>query len=257
MKEQNNKYIPAAIILAGFVIAGAIYLSEKQNNPTPVNTETQNIGIAIKPVSVDDHILGNTDAPIVMVEFSDTECPFCKNFQNTMNSLINTYGKGGQIAWVYRHFPLDSLHKKSRTESQATECAYKLGGNIAFWKYLDNVYSTTTSNDSLDFAKLPMIAELAGVDTVKFNDCLAKGNDAEKIEANLQDGVKAGAQGTPYTVMILKDKLSTSKKNSLASYIATSGLSDNVIISGTDKEVVLNGALPISYITAILDLILK
>jgi len=258
MQEQkNNLIIPISILLAGFLIAGGIYLSNKDKTPA-VNTNTvQQSDININPVSSTDHILGDPNAPIVLVEFSDTECPYCKMFQTTMQTVMSTYGKDGKVAWVYRYFPLDSLHSKSRKEAEAAECANELGGNTAFWKMLDTIYAETPSNNGLDAAKLPEFAKSSSVDVTKFNTCLASGKYASLVEADLQDGIKAGAQGTPYNVLILKNKLSSDAESTINNFIIKNNLAENVIISADKNKIVLNGALPIEMAKTIFDTILK
>lgn len=82
-----------------------------------------------------DHIRGNMDADVVIIEYSDIECPFCKRFHGTMNQVVETYGD--QVAWVYRHFPLESIHRNARPWAIESECVAEIGGNDAFWKYLD------------------------------------------------------------------------------------------------------------------------
>lgn len=265
-EQKSNLMIPASIILAGFLVATGIYFSNKGNTPAvknnPANETATNINI--KPVSSTDHILGDPNAPIVLVEFSDTECPYCKVFQTTMQTVMSTYGKAGQIAWVYRHFPLSKpdaqgnvLHRKSPKEAEATECVNELDGNTAFWKMLDTIYANTPGNDGLDLAKLPEYAKSAGVDVTKFNTCLASGKYADAVEADFQDGVNAGAQGTPYNVLILKSALSSSAESTINDFVLKNGLARNVIISSNKKEVVLNGALPIAMMKIVLDAILK
>ena len=258
MNEQKNKLsIPAAIVLAGFLIAVGIYISDRKNAPATTQPTPTVAAITFKPISKDDHILGNPDAPITIVEFSDTECPFCKSFETTMQGLMSTYGKNGQVAWVYRHFPLDSIHPKTRKEAEATECANELGGNTIFWKYIDTIYSNTPSNNGLDASKLPDFANAVGLDVTKFNTCLASGKYTAKVEAQFQDGLTAGAQGTPYSVMVLKNALTDDKKNSLTDLITKSGLSGNIIVSDDGKNIILNGAIPATYVTPIIDVILK
>jgi len=260
MQEQNKSlYIPAAIILAGFVIAGGIYFSNKGNTPATENKPeaVKQSDIVVSPVSANDYIRGNPNAPVTIVEFSDTECPFCKMFQNTMRSVIDTYGKDGKVAWIYRYFPLDQLHSKSRKEAEAIECVGSLGGNEAFWKMLDSVYANTPSNDGLDPAQLPVFAKEAGVDVIKFNACLSSGKFAKLVEADLQDGIKAGAQGTPYSVLILKNALSSSAETLLQNYMIKNNLVQNITISSDKTDVVLNGALPVDMVKAILDIVLK
>lgn len=161
---------------------------------------------AVKPIDGEDHILGNPDAPVKLVEFSDFECPFCKRFHVTMKRLMDEYGRDGNVAWVYRHFPIDSNHSKARKEAQAAECAGELGGNEAFWAYADRLFEVTPSNDRLDLTLLPRIAQDVGLDRAKFEVCLEGdsrgGKYAAHIEEDFQDASISGGNGTPYTVVI-------------------------------------------------------
>ena len=160
----------------------------------------------VKPVSGEDHIRGNANAQVKVVEFSDFECPFCKSFHASMKQVMEDYGKDGKVAWVYRHFPLDQLHSKARKEAQAAECAAELGGNKAFWAYADRLFEIAPSNDRLDLALLPKIGQETGLDQAKFEACLAGdqrgGKFATHIEANLQDAIASGGTGTPYSLVI-------------------------------------------------------
>ncbi len=104
--------------------------------------------ITMAPVTSADHIYGNPDAPTKIVEYSDTECPFCKQFHPTIKRIIDE--SNGTIALVYRHFPLDSIHPKTRHEAEATECAADQGGNDMFWKYTDALFTATNSNNTFD-----------------------------------------------------------------------------------------------------------
>ena len=160
----------------------------------------------VKSVSGEDHIRGNANAPVKVVEFSDFECPFCKSFHSTMKQVMQYYEKDGKVAWVYRHFPLDQIHSKARKEAQAAECAAELGGNKAFWTFADGLFEIAPSNNRLDLALLPKIAEGMGLDKAKFETCLAGdqkgGKFATHIEANLQDAVASGGTGTPYSLVI-------------------------------------------------------
>ena len=117
--------------------------------------------IKMKPVSDGDHILGDKNASVKIVEFSDTECPFCKRFHTTMQQVVKD--NNGQVAWVYRHFPLDQLHSKARKEAEATECAAEMGGSEKFWAYLNRIMEVTPSNNGLDPAELPAIAAYVGL----------------------------------------------------------------------------------------------
>ncbi len=85
--EQKNSLIPASIIVAGLLIAGGLYFSNKPSAPIVQNQQGKVSQISIKPIDANEHLLGNPNAPVTIVEFSDTECPFCKNFQQTINKV--------------------------------------------------------------------------------------------------------------------------------------------------------------------------
>jgi|ERR1035437_402144 protein-disulfide isomerase len=227
--DNQEKPIPvsSAVIIAGLLIALAIIIVGKGNStsvssgtvtqpgaPTAQAGSLLNLGNSnnqnsqnnqttlnnMRPVSPADHILGNPNAPVKIVEYSDLECPFCKQFQSTMQQAMSEYGD--KIVWVYRQFPIASLHSKAPNESAASECANELGGNDVFWKYIDRVYQVTNSNNSLDPAQLPIIAQYVGLDVTKFNDCLASGKYAQKINADVQNATDTGGRGTPWTIVV-------------------------------------------------------
>ena len=161
---------------------------------------------AVQPISAEDHIRGDAKAPVKVIEFSDFECPYCKSFHSSMKQMMDDYGKDGKVAWVYRHFPIDEIHPKARKEAQATECAGEIGGNNAFWAFADRLFEIAPSNNKLDLAQLPQIAEFVHLDKAKFAACLSGdehgGKYAAHIEANQKDGTASGGSGTPYTLII-------------------------------------------------------
>ena len=108
----------------------------------------------------------------------------------------------GKVAWVYRHFPLDGLHRNARREAHATECAAELGGNEGFWDFINSVYEITESNDGLDLSILPDIAEEVGIDREKFIECQSSDRHADIIKFHEEDAVTSGGTGTPHTVLL-------------------------------------------------------
>ena len=211
----NKFLLPLAVIVAGIMISAAIYFGgsanlSQENNPLANDIE-------VKALSASDHVVGNPNAEIVIIEYSDTECPFCKTFHNTMKEVVSSYGTD-KVAWAYRHFPIASLHAKAIKEAEATECAAELGGNAIFWQYLDTIFETTNSNDSLDPLKLPEIAVSLGLDEAAFNTCLSSGKHNAFILQSVEDAVKAGARGTPYSVILSKsgDKMIINGAESMA-----------------------------------------
>lgn len=202
--KAQSYAIPFAIVIAGLAIAGAIYFSDEKKGPSP--TATAQANTAIDPVTAKDHIIGNPNAKIVIVEYSDTECPYCKMFHPTMERIMNEYGKDGKVAWVYRHFPL-SFHPKAPKEAEATECANKLGGNTKFWEYLSKLFEVTPGNNQLDPAELPKIAGKIGLDVTEFNKCLDSGEMKTIVDKDLASGQKAEVSGTPYAAILVNKKV--------------------------------------------------
>ena len=199
--------LPISIIIAGLLIAGGIYWNGKiaKENPTPAQRQqqaSQNLSDIIRPIDANDHILGSSEARILIVEYSDTECPFCKNFHSTMLSIMQDYGKDGNVAWVYRHFPIDELHSKSFKEAEATECAANLGGNSKFWEYINKVYEVTSSNDSLDPKELTTIATQVGLSSTAFDACLESGEVTPRVSFDIQNAQELGISGTPHSIII-------------------------------------------------------
>lgn len=211
--QSTTLTIPIAIIISGVLIAGAVYLgTSKGASTTAVNNQqpqqaAQPTGDleAMKAIASGDHIRGNPDAPVKIVEYSDPECPFCKRFHDTMKQVMDEYGKDGKVAWVYRNFPLDQLHPKARNEATAIECAGDLGGNDKFWAYADRLYEITPSNNNLDPAELPKIAQYVGLDVSKFNTCLTSGKFTKHIEDDVQNATATGGNGTPWSIVVDKN----------------------------------------------------
>lgn len=211
--------LPGAIIIAGAIIAIAIIWVKQPIKPTTGDNtaalaNAKSGEINMREVSTKDHIYGNPNAPVKIVEYSDPSCPYCKTFNPTMERIMTEYGPAGKVAWIYRHFPLDKpdqdgfiLHKNAGQESQAMECAAALGGNEKFWAYEKLLYETTPSvtqntPNGLDQKKLPEIAKSVGIDPVAFNECLSSGQFKDKVEADYLDGINAGITGTPFSVIV-------------------------------------------------------
>ncbi len=214
--EQGfNINMPTAVIVAGFLIAVAIYASGAstgsvgsvaQQAPAPTQAPGQGAGgppptkdVTVNPISNKDHYYGSQNAKVVLIEFSDLECPFCKRFHPTVKEIVDN--SNGKVAWVYRHFPLD-FHDKAKKEAEASECAAELGGNDKFWEYVNTLYEITPGNNGLDPAELPKIATKVGLDATSFQKCLDSGKYAERVKSDMADGAKAGVSGTPSTVIM-------------------------------------------------------
>lgn len=158
---------------------------------------------SVPPPSADDHLYGNPDAPVTLIEYSDFECPFCKRFHGTAKRLVDA--SDGQVNWVYRHFPLGFHNPGAQKQAEAAECAAELGGNEVFWRFADTIYARTTSNGhGFPIEKLvPLAAEL-GLDKTKFQQCLDSERFAEKVQQQMATGKGAGISGTPGNILFHK-----------------------------------------------------
>jgi protein-disulfide isomerase len=192
---RDQWLVPIAIIVAGAIIAVAVYFINKDKPATPSGQTAANV----RPYDpAQDHILGNPNAPIKIIEYSDMECPHCKTYAVTLKDLIGEYGPTGEVAWVYRHFPIAELHSKAPKESEAAECAAEVGGgDEAFFKFVDRVYEITPSNNGLDLGALPDIAAGVGLDREKFKACLDSGKYKAKIDSQVAEALALGIRGTP------------------------------------------------------------
>lgn len=148
-----------------------------------------------------DHIYGNPDAVVSLIEYSDFECPFCKNFHGTAKQIVEAYD--GKVNWVYRHFPLSFHNPGAQLQAEASECAAELGGNEAFWKYADTIYERTTSNgDGFPLDGLVPLAREIGLDGDAFSACIDERRYTKRVEEDFEEGVRIGIRGTPGNILL-------------------------------------------------------
>lgn len=268
-KEQSKKrdfLLPGSILVAALLVSIALVYSagKKSNNNLSANiagnVNQQNqpapAQINIKTVSAADHIYGDSNAPIQIVEFSDLECPFCKNFQPTLKQIVDS--SQGKAVWIYRQYPIAQLHPKAEKEAEAAECANELGGNDKFWAFIDKVFEVTPSNNGLDPALLPQIAVQIGLDQTKFNTCLSSGKYASFITESITAAQAAGANGTPYSVVVLKSPLDKTVLNLInAANAQTPSQYPLFTISADKTKFSINGALPAEQLKPIFDALTK
>ncbi len=145
----------------------------------------------VKPIDLKtDHLLGNPNAQVSVIVYTDFECPFCKRHHPTLKQIESKYGD--KVNFAYRHFPL-SFHPSAQKAAEGSECAAELGGNTAFWKYADEVFTL----DTLTLDKLPGVATKIGLNEQAFKTCLDSGKYAQKVKDQETQGAAEGVQGTP------------------------------------------------------------
>ena len=134
-------------------------------------------------------VRGATDAPVTIVEFSDFECPFCKQTHPTLKQLLERYP--GKVRLAYRDFPLDSIHPQARRAAEAARCASDQG---KFWEYHDVLF---TQSPQLTLEDLRRYAGQVGLDVTQFDGCLAAGVHKATVQRDLDEGNRLGITGTP------------------------------------------------------------
>ncbi len=156
----------------------------------------------LRPVDAKrDHISGNPDAPITLIEYSDFECPFCKRFHPTVVKLIEN--NQDKLRWVYRHFPLGFHNPGAQKQAEASECVAELKGNDAFWDFTDKIYARTKSNGKgFPLKNLRPLAEEIGVDGDAFSKCLDSGEMTARVKEDIANGILLGVSGTPAAFII-------------------------------------------------------
>lgn len=161
---------------------------------TPLPPGVERVEVAVSPD--DDPQLGSADAPVVIVEFSDFQCSFCKRFwEQTLPQLKKAYVETGKVRFVYRDFPL-AFHQHAQLAAEATECADEQG---AYWKMHDYLFEKQEEwSESLNAKELfGRYAHVLGLDAARFRDCLDTGRYAEEVKKDYQDGLAYGVEGTP------------------------------------------------------------
>jgi len=185
----------------GFFILLAVYLDNKNDAGPSANINTNvnqqagqpsaeaNLAKNLKKITKDNHLRGDLNAKVVMVEFSDLQCPYCSRAHDTLKQLVDNYD--GDVAWVYKHFPLDSLHPYARKAAEASECANDQG---KFWEFIDELYA---NQSSITLEYLSTVATQLDLNINEFNNCVTSNKYANKVNDDYQEGTSVGVTGTP------------------------------------------------------------
>ncbi len=195
--EKN--FLALAILVAGALISGSLFYTNsggKELTKAQIRPPGQN---AVVEVSEDDDpFLGNKNAKVAIIEFSDYQCPFCRAFwRDSLPQLKKEYINTGKARFVYRDFPL-SFHPMAAVSAQAAECAEEQG---KYWEMHDIIFSEQDKRGqgTVQFTvqELKGWALEIGLDANKFNQCLDSERYKLEVEKDFSDGSTAGVSGTP------------------------------------------------------------
>ncbi|TXG76366.1 DsbA family protein [Candidatus Dojkabacteria bacterium] len=212
--------IAGSILLGGLIISASILSSsgklqkladsgsaavaqQPSGNPTPAAQQPAGQPSGPVRVSVDnDPVLGNKNAPVTLIEFSDYECPFCKkSFTDLLPELKKNYIDTGKVKLVYRDFPL-SFHANAQKEAEAAECARSQSNDATYFKFHDQIFTQTTAGGTgLALTQLPVIAKNLGLNVNQFQQCLDSGKFKDEVAKDMADGSAVGVSGTPSWVV--------------------------------------------------------
>ena len=197
---KNEWLVPGAIIAAGILIAFAVYVTHhhaaiiQNGNPeavAPVNPTT-------------DHFVGNPTAPVVVIEYADIDSEYSKGFQQVMEQIMLTYGSTGQVAWVYRHFPLVGIDTNSEEHAEAAECVASLSNNSKFFAFIDALQVAAPGDSQFNPQGYDSVVSSLGISTGSFDDCCHRHNFRKKVAADYANGQAVGTSGTPFSVVLVK-----------------------------------------------------
>ena len=207
MQNTNNVLIPFSILLAGGMVAFAVFfgLSNQTSGPsvtqetdlTPQPTEAEAVVADFAPVLEDFAALGDPDAPVLMVEYSDFACPFCGRFhQSTKDQIVAEYVDADVVYFVRKDFIAVG-------GDRAAEAAHCAGDQGAYWEYTDILYANQEA-DRGNWASTEVhrgYAEQLGLDANALVSCFEDRTHQARVQASSQEAVANGGQGTPYFVI--------------------------------------------------------
>lgn len=186
-----------SIVIAGVLVAGAIiFVNLHPGSAIADNEGAVPASTSVPKPTADDHILGSPTAPVVLIEYSDFQCVYCSMVYPTIKKIVEE--SNGEIAWVLRNLPLDSIHPEARPAALAAECIAEQLGNDGFWAFADSMF---TDQENMGNARYLSLAGSLGADTGKYMSCVSSKKYNQKIGDESAQAQVAGAQGTPFTIV--------------------------------------------------------
>jgi len=203
--KKDTLWKTATFALLAIVLLGAI-IWILPNNPSPTGNVVNGNPtgtVSVEIVEGDNFLKGNADSKVIIYEYSDFECPFCQRaYLGAVTQIKESYSDE-EVAIIFRHMPLTSIHPNAQKSAEASECAADQG---KFVEMHDILFESGVAGGSETYKEY---AVQLGLNAEQFNSCLDSGEKAEKVRADLASAQAAGARGTPYFVIVGEDKKGT------------------------------------------------
>lgn len=197
--DKNPNFLPIIIVVAGVLIAASIFFV-RSNSATPMKGDLSQL----RPVSTADHLVGNPEAAVIIVEYSDIDCQYCKQFHEALEQVMADYGTQGNLAWVYRHFPLIEAHPHAAAHAEAAECVASLGNPDLFFRFIDALHQAAPDANQFDPTKYGPVVTSLGVSVSDFQTCIEGSKFEKRVADDFDNAVAIGAGGAPYSVILIK-----------------------------------------------------
>ena len=203
--DRAKLILPGSILIAAIFISGSLIYtrigaSKNLAGASLGGQQAPQAGDKVNVSADDDPFLGNKNAKVTIIEFSDFQCPFCRTFwRDTLSQLKKEYIDTDKIKFVYRDYPL-GFHQGAKPAAEGAECARDQG---KFWELHDKIFQEQDKQGqgTIQFSKSDVIkwAGQIRLDMTKFNQCLDSGKYKAEVEKDFADGTAAGVSGTPTT----------------------------------------------------------
>lgn len=254
---QNDKLIPISIVIAVIIVLFSfIQVTDVSFNFLKKNQEANSEKIYISKVDPEEPVLGNPEASVIFIEYSDTECPFSLAFAKEREKIISLYAEAGQIAWVYRSLPL--INDASFKKGLALECVAEENKNHIFWNYLldiqdKNIFDPKDNSVSVEMLLEPL--ERDGILNDNLIDCIKDERYTDKLTNNIKEAVDSGAERTPFTVILHSNNISQSKEEKIKNEVVN--LPEEILkIIPDSGQIILNGKIPFENLKNIVDILI-
>lgn len=194
---MGKNFVPLAVVAGSLIIAGAIIYVGRNSPESDIPEQENAVSFSLEG----EPSLGNSEAKVTVVEFSDFQCPFCAKFVlETFPQIKQEYIDMGKIRMVFKNFPLMNIHENAEGSAEASECANDQG---KFWEYKEKLFQ---NQQALSVGDLKQYAKDLGMNEGQFNSCFDSKKYADEVSQDLIEGITAGVTGTP-TFYINGEKL--------------------------------------------------